>query len=67
MAFGVSAFSVVSADSTEITGEMAVSDKEEDISPECARKRFRTGLREGLPECGDASVSSLFMVSAQSL
>ena len=41
---------------------MAISNEEEDISPECARKRFLTGLSEGLPECRDASLLSLFMV-----
>lgn len=37
--------------------EVAVSGKEEPICPQCARKRFLTGQRDGLPE------SSLFMVS----
>lgn len=41
----------------------AVSGEEEPICPECARKRFLTGRRDGLPESSDAFASGLFMVS----
>lgn len=43
--------------------ELAVSEEEEDISPQCDRKRFLIGLTDGLPECRKASASSLFKVS----
>lgn len=39
---------------------MAISDKEENVSPEYDRKRFLAGLSDGFPVCRDASV---FMVS----
>lgn len=37
---------------------MAVSPKEEDVSPEADRKCFLTGLSEGLPDHGDALFQS---------
>lgn len=60
MAFGISAFSFYLCSQCWDCWDIVISDQEEDISPECARKRFLTGLRDGLPECRDASV---FMVS----
>lgn len=44
-------------------GGVAVSGEEEPICPVCARKRFLTGRRDGLPESSDAFASGLFMVS----
>lgn len=43
---------------------MAISDLEEVISPECARKCFLTGLSDGLPDCRNASVFTVSFIVA---